>query len=361
MPGNLHAAPLNQLTFNPPFVPRGFRMMLNSALGSIFTRFGYCVLFFTVALFTPRLAAAQSIPEPAKQAPEPQGVSTSSPQSPSSDSMIQPSAKPVVCGPAHLLWCLRDIAKDQAGIWTSPVHLKSRDMFWLLPFAGATAVAIHYDAQAQQQLGSNHSTIHASNVVSQFGAPYTVFGETAALYAFGRFTHNDRLAETGRLGAEAIIDATLVSEALKLATNRERPDAGNGTGGFWSHGTRNFSDSFPSGHAIESWALARVVASEYPSKLSQFGVYALATAVSVSRVTSRRHFPSDALVGSVFGYLIGGYVVHHHSADSAGLGFSVLPTMDVQTHSYGASIEFRPGQVFKLGAMFKPKPWGENW
>src|SRR5258708_1773035 len=89
--------------------------------------------------------------------------------------------------------------------------------------------------------------------------------------------------------------AALVAEALKLATNRERPDEGNGTGGFWPHGTRKFSDSFPSGHAIGSWALARVIASEYPNKLTQFGVYAFATAISVSRVTSRKHFPSDAL------------------------------------------------------------------
>jgi membrane-associated phospholipid phosphatase len=98
------------------------------------------------------------------------------------------------------------------------------------------------------------------------------------------------------LGAEAVIDATLVAEGLKLATNRERPDEGNGTGGFWAHGTRTFSDSFPSGHAIGSWAVARVIASEYPNKPTQIGVYAFATAISVSRVTSGEHLPSDALV-----------------------------------------------------------------
>ena len=55
-------------------------------------------------------------------------------------------------------------------------------------------------------------------------ATYRVLGAGGALYALGRLTHNDHLAETGRLGVEAIIDATLVSEALKLATNREQPD-----------------------------------------------------------------------------------------------------------------------------------------
>ena len=209
----------------------------------------------------------------------------------------------------------------------------------------ATAVAIHYDARAQQELGIDKSRIDTSNTISQFGSTYATLGAGGALYVVGRLTHNDHLAETGRLGTEAVIDATLVAEALKLATNRERPDEGNGTGGFWAHGTRTFSDSFPSGHAIGSWALARVIASEYPNKLTQFGVYAFATAISVSRVTSRKHFPSDALAGSVFGYLIGGYVVRHHAAEYVDSGFSFIPVVDVRTHTYGASVELHPDNL----------------
>jgi hypothetical protein len=209
-------------------------------------------------------------------------------------------------------------------------------------FAGATAVAIHYDTRALHELGIDQSRIDASNNISLFGSTYATLAGGGALYAVGRLTHNDHLAETGRLGTEAVIDASLVAEALKLATNRERPDEGNGTGGFWPHGTRSFSDSFPSGHAIGSWALARVIAAEYPNKLTQFGVYAFATGISVS---SEKHFPSDALVGSVFGYLIGGYVVRHHATESVDSGFSFVPVVDVSTHTYGASIQLRPEQL----------------
>lgn len=257
----------------------------------------------------------------------------------------QSSPPAVVCGPAHLVRCLKDVAQDQAGIWTSPLRIRSRDAFWLVPFAGATAVAIHYDARAQQELGIDRSRIDASNNISLFGSTYPTLAESGALYFVGRLRHNDHLAETGRLGAEAVIDANLVAEALKLATNRERPDEGSGTGGFWPHGTRKLSDSFPSGHAISSWALARVIASEYPNKPTQISVYALATAISVSRVTSMKHFPSDALVGSVFGYLIGGYVVRHRAAQDVDSGFSLTPVADVSSHTFGASIELRPGQL----------------
>jgi len=229
----------------------------------------------------------------------------------------------------------------------------------LVPFAGATAVAIHYDPRAQQELGIDRSRIDASNTISQFGSTYATIGAGGTLYMVGRLTHNDHLAETGRLGTEAVIDATLVAEALKLATNRERPDEGNGTGGFWPHGTRTFSDSFPSGHAIGSWALARVIASEYPNKLTQIGVYAFATAISVSRVTSEKHFPSDALVGSVFGYLIGGYVVRHHAAQNVDSGFSFIPVADVSTHTFGASIELRPEEMnfVKIGRVVNILHW----
>jgi membrane-associated phospholipid phosphatase len=58
-----------------------------------------------------------------------------------------------------------------------------------------------------------------------------------------------------------------------------------------------------------------VIAAEYPGILPKVGAYCFATAISISRVTGRNHFPSDALVGTTFGYLIGGYVYRHHSAD----------------------------------------------
>jgi membrane-associated phospholipid phosphatase len=160
-------------------------------------------------------------------------------------------------------------------------------------------------------------------------------------------THNEHLAETGRLGAEAVINSLLVVEALKLATNRERPNEGNGQGGFWPHGTRSYEldGSFPSAHAAESFALARVIASEYRSKPVQIAAYAFALAISASRVTARQHFPSDVLVGGTVGYLIGGYVVRHHAAENVGLGFSFMPVVDLSTHTFGGSIELRPEEM----------------
>ncbi len=254
-----------------------------------------------------------------------------------------------ICGLKHLELCLVDLGHDQAGIWTSPLRIESRDTVWIVPFAGATGAAIYYDADAQRQLGVNQSRIDTSRSIARFGSPYATVAEGVGLYALGAISKNPKLSETGRLGTEAVINASIITEAFKLATNRERPDVGMGTGRFWPHGTRQyFTDgSFPSGHAAASWALARVIAAEYPGWLPKVGAYGFATAISISRVTGRNHFPSDALVGTTFGYLIGGYVYRHHSADfDENMAVVVSPDFNQRTRTYSARIEL-PTNTFR--------------
>ncbi len=315
---------------------------------NVLPRFPLFVLILAALIYGPRPAFAQTTDSSGEQEQGAQSVSgASSSSDQASEAQRQPSPHSTICGVAHLGQCLKDIGHDQAGIWTSPLRISPRDGFWLVPFAAGTGVALHYDAQAQQNLGIDKSRIDASNIVSGFGSAYATVGGAAGVYFLGLGTHNEHLAETGRLGAEAVIDSLLVVEALKLATNRERPNEGNGQGGFWPHGTRSYEldGSFPSGHAAESFALARVIASEYPSKPVQVAAYAFALAISASRVTARQHFPSDVLVGGTFGYLIGGYVVRHHAAETVDSGFSFIPVVDLSTRTFGANIALRPDQL----------------
>jgi len=302
-------------------------------------------------------ASAQTTESSGEQVQEAQPISGSSPSSSDqvSEDPQQPSTQPVICGMTHLGQCLKDIGHDQAGIWTSPLRIQPRDAFWLVPFAAGTGVALHYDAKAQQNLGIDKSRIDASNIISGFGSPYATLGGAAGLYFLGLGTHNEHLAETGRVGAEAVVDSLLVVEALKLATNRERPNEGNGQGGFWPHGTRSYEldGSFPSGHAAESFALARVIASEYPSKPVRIAAYAFAFAISASRVTARQHFPSDVLVGGTFGYLIGGYVVRHHAAGNEESTLFIAPIMEQSTRTFGLRVDIVPNEqdLTKIGKL----------
>ncbi len=297
--------------------------------------------------FLPTLAFSQADGSPISGAQN-SGTNTQadSPQRKANDNAPDAGQRPSTCGLTRLRECLKDVGHDQIGIWTSPLRLSPKDAYWLVPFAGATAVTLHYDAQAQQNLGVDKTRTNASDIFSN-AVLYGSLAGDAGLYFLGNTRHDTHLSETGRLGAEAVADAAIVFQGLKLVANRQRPNEGNGQGGFWPHGTRSYewNGSFPSGHATTMFALARVIADEYPSRRVEFAAYALALAVSTSRVTARVHFPSDVLVGGTLGYLIGGYVVHHHATKDGSPALLLSPMFERSTRTCGAELEFSPERM----------------
>jgi len=252
------------------------------------------------------------------------------------------------CDVSQLRTCLKDFLGDQAGIWTSPLRLHAQDALWLLPLAGATATAMHFDVETLQQVSTSPTRLRISNDLSNAGA-YGAIAVAGATYVIGKVTHKEKARETGVLALEAIANAGLVTEVLKLATNRERPYTGMGRGRFWPDDSDIYttSGSFPSGHATIIWAFSHVVADETPGhRWLHAALYAISAGVSVARVTSRNHFPSDVVVGSAIGYLVGGYVFRQHSesvdSNIVASAFTVSPVYDVRTHSYGIGVTIDP-------------------
>jgi membrane-associated phospholipid phosphatase len=244
----------------------------------------------------------------------------------------------------------RNILADQRGIWTSPFHLNRDDAKWGVPLMISSAALIATDRRTSGKLvenGDNLNRLRISKNISQLGAAYTTAGIAGAFYLVGRAGHNARARETGVLAAEALVNTTIVVEALKAASQRQRPPVDHSSGEFFDGGS-----SFPSGHAISAWSVATVIAQEYGQHrpFLRFGIYGLATAVSISRYTGRKHFLSDVLVGSAMGYGIGRYVYRHHhdpSLDSttgkqtsgllhSRLCPSVVPLYNARARAYGA-------------------------
>jgi hypothetical protein len=202
--------------------------------------------------------------------------------------------------------------------------------------------------QTLQQVSTSPNRIRTSNDLSNLGA-YGAVGIAGGTYIIGKLAHNETARETGVLSLEAIADSGLVTEVLKLATNRERPYVGTGRGRFWPDGSDIYTanGSFPSEHATIVWAFSHVVADETPGhRWLHLGLYAVAAGVSVARVTSRNHFPSDVVVGSAIGYLTGGFVYRQHSnsydnniVDNA---FTVFPVYDAATRCYGVGATIDP-------------------
>jgi membrane-associated phospholipid phosphatase len=203
----------------------------------------------------------------------------------------------------------RYILQDEKAIWTSPFHTSKANAKWWVIFGGTTAVLIATDRWTSKQLPNTSDQFAVAKWTSRLGTAYSLLPISGTFYFIGLGTHDEHFRETGILGFEAIANAAIVSTIIKVATYRARPLEGNGNGTFWGSKGSHLNASFPSGHAINSWALASIVAHEYPHPLIvPISAYGLAALVSVSRLAARQHFASDIIVGSAMGWFIGDYV-----------------------------------------------------
>ena len=270
---------------------------------------------------------------------------------PTAPNPVAQTSEPI-CGITHLVRCVKDLGEDDKGIFTSPLRVQPKDAYWLAPLGAAIGLAFAYDTNAAQALGVDANRENTANKIADFGSFYATGAEGAGIYFIGLARKNPKLAETGRLGAEAVIDSGTVTLLTKLISNRQRPRQGNGQGDFWPNGTSHWEwdSSFPSDHAIASMALARVIAGEYPHWYILLPAYGFAESMSISRILANQHFPSDVVVGQAIGFLTGSYLLNHRALYRSGkksmtarLIGSVNPITDPGTRTLGASVEIPLG------------------
>ena len=221
---------------------------------------------------------------------------------------------------------IRNSLLDQKEIWTSPFHSKQYVAEWL-GFSAITASLIATDRRTSHIFENSQGQVTWGNHVSNVGASYTLLPEVAGFYLYGVLADNQKSRETGVLGGEALLDSLVVVEVLKLAAGRNRPNAVSHPGDFFKGG-----QSFPSGHSIESFALASVIAHEYGNRRwVPYVAYGLATAVGSARYAARQHYASDIFVGAAMGFFIGRFVVNTHESHAGhhhGAILKVLNSLD---------------------------------
>jgi hypothetical protein len=188
--------------------------------------------------------------------------------------------------------------EDQKQIWTSPARLRFVDADWLVPAAGFTAGLFVTDSDYSRHLSNNPQTLSDAKTRSDAGLA-ALIGGAGAMWLLSYPSHREHWRETGFLAGEAAINSLVAVEAVKYTTQRERPYQGDGSGPFFSGGT-----SFPSEHAAAAWAVAGVIAHEYPGPIPKILAYGLASFVSYERIKAKQHFPSDVFVGSMMGQMI---------------------------------------------------------
>ncbi len=197
---------------------------------------------------------------------------------------------------------IRDYASDQRRIWLAPFHMNQRQ-FWTVavPLVGGTAALVPLDVRTVNALPNTPDQIDISKKISLVGSAFGLTAGVAATTLTGHYAGKPSLTEMGRDGSLALASSLTVTYVVKSIFWRERPDAPGSRGHFWSGG-----DSFPSGHAMTSFAVASAIASNKRCpKWLGITLYATASAISLSRISSNRHWPSDVYFGAFSGFLIG--------------------------------------------------------
>jgi hypothetical protein len=190
------------------------------------------------------------------------------------------------------------------GLTAAPRNaIRPQNLKWELPIAVATGLMI---AKLDNRVATHNESLDrqsAASTWSNVGLGMEL-GAAGLTWADGCVRHHDTLRENGFVALEAAGAAAGINEVFKIAANRQYPYGTNSTGEFWESGK-----SFPSGHSAASWAFASALAHRYPHKRwVKWSAYAFATAVSLSRIPAKKHYPSDILVGSTIGYVTGAYL-----------------------------------------------------
>jgi membrane-associated phospholipid phosphatase len=202
----------------------------------------------------------------------------------------------------------------------------------------------HYAARLQDSATqANRRLQKLAAFVRETATPGSYFiGGT--MYLTGRLSGNERLADLGLHGTEALIVGELVGVTLKGIVGRQRPyvrprdpDSYQLFRGF---GGGDAFRSFPSGHSTAAFAAAAAVTSEtsrwWPSATWIIGpaLYGGAALTGISRMYNNRHWASDVLVGAGIGTFAGLKVVryqHSHPGnriDRWMLAGSIVPAPD---------------------------------
>ncbi len=212
---------------------------------------------------------------------------------------------------------LKHMVQDQRTFWMSTKDIAHGGSKTFLPFAAFTGLLMTEDSWLSKQVPPGRASFSKS--ISDY-ATYSMIATAGSAYLWGHITRNDHLQETGFLSGEAALNSTAVAYLLKNIATRQRPLEGHGNGNFFHGGS-----SFPSEHAAVAWSIASIVAHEYPGPLTKFFAYGLASAVTVTRVTGKQHFPSDVVVGSALGWYLGRQVFRaHHDPELGGTAWGEL-------------------------------------
>lgn len=214
---------------------------------------------------------------------------------------------------------------DTTKVSVEPLFTR-RDAWVAVGFLAATAAATSVDERIAERLQDpntqeNRFFKDAATGFELIAAPgaYIIGG---TMYAVGRIGGNERLADLGWHGTEAVAVTTVAYSLMKGVFGRARPETVDAKDATNYRLGRGFGGgpyaSFPSGHTATAFAAASAVTSEtsrwWPKSTIVVAplMYGGATMVGLSRMYHNKHWASDVAMGALLGTFSGLKVVRYH-------------------------------------------------
>lgn len=148
--------------------------------------------------------------------------------------------------------------------------------------------------------------------VSYVGAGEILFVVSLVVVAIGLLTRQEKTQEAGRFGMYAAALSGLLGQMIKHLLGRPRPRLADVATFPVGPSFASGYDSFPSGHAAASFALAFILAHYYPRGKLFF--YAAAALISFSRIYTGSHYTSDTFGGAGLGLFSAALLLHWREA-----------------------------------------------
>jgi membrane-associated phospholipid phosphatase len=170
-------------------------------------------------------------------------------------------------------------------------HLPARDNRAVLLNGGILTAAVAPFDRIGTERASSSTVLKASfaGAGKALGREWVQGGGALAAYTAGRLWNNPRLIAAGGDLIEAQLVSVTVTQALKFAVGRTRPDGE--------------ARSFPSGHASAAFATASTLNHHFGRKAA-IPAYAVAIYTSLSRLQANSHYASDLVAGATLGLAI---------------------------------------------------------
>jgi hypothetical protein len=198
---------------------------------------------------------------------------------------------------------IRRIGQDQKHLYLAP--FERHNLKWDALVLVGTGALLAADSHIEPHISTAHYQAYQD---TSNAAIYGLSAAVGGIYLYGIKTNHPHARETGNLELETLVNTFLVYTPLQLIFARQRPGEGAGNGDFFKHHALN--TSFPGGHAMFTFAMASVVADEYPKTWARILAYGAATTVTVTRFMARDHWASDMFIGAALGTAIAENTFH---------------------------------------------------